>query len=178
MNKHTIKGLLIGVLLTSAINLTGIADASTNALKGYFKDNGWWSHNAEWAKDAGLMTGMGNGEFDGNEAVTRGQLATVLKNLYDQGKFADGTTVAPQPTTPTQPIKPTITIDTFNKLKVGTTTLQEVNDLLGGEGNIQRSGTYSNGVVYETRFWKLDYRTSITADFENGKLMSKYQTGL
>ncbi|SEB45868.1 S-layer homology domain-containing protein [Paenibacillus sp. GP183] len=69
--------------------------AVTNNL-GDFKDSGWWSASAKWAKDHGLMNGMGDGTFGGDQLITRGQAAQVLKNLAGSGAITIN-----QPTTVT-----------------------------------------------------------------------------
>ncbi|RFB34021.1 hypothetical protein [Brevibacillus sp. VP] len=51
----------------------------------YFKGSGWWTASAELAKDHGLMIGVGDRYFSGDQQETRGQLAQVLKNLADSG---------------------------------------------------------------------------------------------
>ncbi len=101
MNK-TVKGFLLGVVTTAVFSTSGLALASS----GYFKDNGWWSPAAEWAKDHGLMTGISDGYFGGDETVTRGQLAQVLKNLSDTGAItinSQQTQPTPMPTSTPKP---------------------------------------------------------------------------
>jgi hypothetical protein len=90
MNK-TIKGFLIGVVTTAVFTTSGFALASSN----YFRDNGWWTPAAEWAKDHGLMSGVADGYFGGDQTVTRGQLAQVLKNLADTGAITINKSQAP-----------------------------------------------------------------------------------
>jgi hypothetical protein len=111
MNK-TIKGFLLGVVTTAVVSTSGLALASN----GYFQDNGWWTPAAEWAKDHGLMTGLGDGNFGGDQAVTRGQLAQVLKNLADTGVITMNNSQPPATTTPatTQPVPASSGVKTFN----------------------------------------------------------------
>lgn len=41
------------------------------------------SEDMKWAVDNGLIFGYGNGKYGENDALTRGQLAIVLKRFYD-----------------------------------------------------------------------------------------------
>jgi hypothetical protein len=68
---------------SGAITINNSAAVTNNI--GDFKDSGWWSASAKWAKDHGLMNGMGDGTFGGDQSVTRGQMAQVLKNLAGSG---------------------------------------------------------------------------------------------
>ena len=61
MNKNMLTGVAVGVFAAVLIHASGMVEASGQALKGYFKDGGWWSEHAEWAKDNGLMNGMTTG---------------------------------------------------------------------------------------------------------------------
>jgi hypothetical protein len=160
MNKHTIKGLLIGAVLTSAVHLTGAAEASTNAIKGYFHDKGWWSASAEWAKDNGLMSGQGDGSFGGDKPVTRGELAQVLKNLDAKGKFADSVAPKEQPQNTAGPKDPNpaivvsqfpelVTMDNASKIVIGMTE-KEVYSIFGSSGST--SNFEQGGIVHV--IWK------------------------
>lgn len=85
MNKNMLTGVVVGVFAAVLIHASGIVEASGQALKGYFTDRGWWSENAEWAKDNGLMSGLSDNRFGGDEPLTRGEMATLLRNLSERG---------------------------------------------------------------------------------------------
>lgn len=88
--KKVILGTIAGLLL-----LAGVASASVTG----FTDSGWWSGAAEWAKANGIMQGYPDGSFGGDKNITRGETATVIKNMYEKGMFEDhtngNTTVGP-----------------------------------------------------------------------------------
>ncbi|MBP1932544.1 S-layer homology domain-containing protein [Ammoniphilus resinae] len=87
MNKNTVKGFVLGMVATMSIGV-GI---SAVAAEGFFKDvkeGAWYTTNIEWAKDMGLMQGTGDDQFQPDKALTRAEMATVLRNLYENGYFA------------------------------------------------------------------------------------------
>ena len=43
----------------------------------------WYSNAVEWAKESGIVSGYGDGTFGVNDAITRAQAATILKNYAD-----------------------------------------------------------------------------------------------
>jgi hypothetical protein len=116
--KSTTKAFVLGVILTAVMCTSGIALASN----GYFKDSGWWTSAAEWTKDQGLMTGIQDNYFGGDQPVTRGQLAQVLKNLSDTGAItinkpgspAATPTPGPSQQPTTQPTPASSGVKTFN----------------------------------------------------------------
>ena len=87
MNKNTVKGFVLGMVATMSIGV-GIGAV---AAEGFFKDvkeGAWYTENIEWAKDMGLMKGTGDDKFQPDKALTRAEMATVLRNLYENGYFA------------------------------------------------------------------------------------------
>jgi|GEM_PF-3289565 len=87
MNKNTVKGFVLGMVATMSIGV-GIGAV---AAEGFFKDvkeGAWYTENIEWAKDMGLMQGTGDDKFQPDKALTRAEMATVLRNLYENGYFA------------------------------------------------------------------------------------------
>jgi hypothetical protein len=82
-----IKKTIIVIAAGLSIFTAGVVVSASTAIKGYFTDSGWWSASAEWAKDKGLMNGLGDGKFGGDETLTRGQLAQVMKNMSDKELF-------------------------------------------------------------------------------------------
>ncbi len=89
MNKHTVKGFILGMVATVSVG-AGLGMAAADTFKNYFTDvakEKWYAENVEWAKDMGLMNGTGNDKFSPDKALTRAEMATVLRNLYDKGFF-------------------------------------------------------------------------------------------
>ncbi|WP_167577831.1 S-layer homology domain-containing protein [Ammoniphilus sp. YIM 78166] len=91
MNKHTVKGFILGMVATVSVG-AGLGMAAADTFKNYFTDvakEKWYAENVEWAKDMGLMNGTGNDKFSPEKALTRAEMATVLRNLYDKGFFVE-----------------------------------------------------------------------------------------
>lgn len=49
------------------------------------EENEWYSNNISWSKETGVLKGFPEGSFQPNKPMTRAQVATMLKNLFDQG---------------------------------------------------------------------------------------------
>lgn len=89
MNKHTVKVFILGMVATVSVG-AGLGMAAADTFKNYFTDvakEKWYAENVEWAKDMGLMNGTGIDKFSPDKALTRAEMATVLRNLYDKGFF-------------------------------------------------------------------------------------------
>jgi hypothetical protein len=176
MNK-TIKGFLIGVVTTAVFTTSGLAMASN----GYFQDNGWWTPAAEWAKDQGLMTGLGNGYFGGEQTVTRGQLAQVLKNLADTGVITVNKSQQPVTTTPTPTSTSTSAptpAPTANEITLGTGTFYVGKDINAGRYVVSTTNNGGNffvtdpsGISSVNEILGTDpsYVNNITIDLVNGQ---------
>jgi hypothetical protein len=141
MNK-TVKGFVIGVVTTLIVGISGTVFASN----GYFQDNGWWTPAAEWAKDQGLMTGLGNGNFGGDQPVTRGQLSQVLKNLADSGAITINKSVQQPATTPVPQPNPT---PIANEVTLGTGTFYVGKDIKAGRYIVSTNNRGGNFFVYD-----------------------------
>jgi hypothetical protein len=180
--KSTTKAFVLGVVLTAVMCTSGIALASN----GYFRDGGWWTPAAEWTKDQGLMTGIQDNYFGGDQAVTRGQLAQVLKNLSDTGAITinkpGSPTATPTPApaatpTPTPVATPAatpapiatsgITMDNYDKIQKGM-TLAQVEAILGEPGKKTYSFV-SDSFTHFTYEWK-NGNATIDVEIYDGKV--------
>jgi hypothetical protein len=164
-----VKGFLLGVVTTAVFSSSGLALASS----GYFKDTGWWTTAAEWANDAGLMTGVGGGYFGGDQPLTRGQLAQVLKNLSDSGAITtNNSVVQPDPVSSSG-----VTLANYNKIQMGM-TLAEAQNIFGSDGKVssQSDSQYGSYALYE---WEgnADY-SFVMISFTDGKATDISQSGL
>jgi hypothetical protein len=127
--KKTVIAFLLGVVTTTIIGVSGLGLASS----GYFKDSGWWTASAEWAKDHGLMNGLGDGYFGGDQPVTRGQLAQVLKNLADSGAITINNSNQTAINSKGDGI---ISFEKYQQIQIGMTYPQVAN-LIGKDGVVQ-----------------------------------------
>jgi hypothetical protein len=84
LRERKTKKIMKKKIVASIIALSIIIPAGVYAASGHFSDTGWWSSAAEWAYSKGVMAGYGD-RFNGNDSVTRGQLAQVLENLDSKG---------------------------------------------------------------------------------------------
>jgi hypothetical protein len=169
--KQTVKGFLLGVVTTVVFSSSGLALASGV----HFKDSGWWTNAAQWANDAGLMTGVGGDYFGGDQPLTRGQLAQVLKNLSDSGAIATHTAVEqPQPSPASSS---GVTLANYKKIQRGM-TLAQVQNIFGSDGKIssQSDSEYGSYALYE---WEgnADY-SFVMISFTDGKATDISQSGL
>ncbi|MCW2279497.1 S-layer homology domain-containing protein [Heliophilum fasciatum] len=84
INKEVAKGMILGATLATMIT-SGIGIAVASTLFTDVPNGQWYSGAVNWAKQEGIMQGVGNDQFAPDAYMTRAQFAQAMKNLHDQG---------------------------------------------------------------------------------------------
>lgn len=131
MQKQTMKGFVLGF---STALLFGCASLTVGAASGAFKDikaGAWYESAVLWAQEKGIVNGYQDGTFKPNGNVTRAELTGVIQNLAKEG-YIDMD--IPLETTEGYG-KPTVTYEKFKAIRIGETTLKDLEKLYGQKLN-------------------------------------------
>ncbi|MFD0676047.1 MULTISPECIES: cadherin-like beta sandwich domain-containing protein [unclassified Paenibacillus] len=85
----------MAIVLNKALSLAGkpLSKADMNGTLGVFSDqkqvSGWAAQEVATAVNAGLLTGMPNGQFQPQSALTRAQAAAVIMRLLQKANFVN-----------------------------------------------------------------------------------------
>ncbi|WP_029192566.1 S-layer homology domain-containing protein [Paenibacillus harenae] len=131
MQKQTMKGFVLGF---STALLFGCASLTAGAASGAFKDikaGAWYESAVLWAQEKGIVNGYPDGTFKPNGNVTRAELSGVVQNLAKEGYIDTGI-----PLEATEGYgKPTVTYEKFKAIRIGETTLKDLEKLYGQKLN-------------------------------------------